>query len=434
MNHQAILQRLSLVEWGGGRRRSEQCGPSFVAGVEVLEGRQCLAAVPVSLWKWAVADDHVALVQARARPAAAVPAVPAGTITGVVKRAAGAPLRSVTVNLYDPGGNLLSSTVTGPGGRYVFRGLAPGNYLVQQTPPRGFTQGNPTFPDYPPTAQATPAGGFGDDPGTWNYTGAGGAASPADWVTSGSPAPFESGINITGPVINLARHLAVHYRSTSQYTQTLASSSPGSPGFQLQARGFAAENRIRVNGVDFELRNIHFHEATENIVNGRPPGVMEVHFVHESAAGGEAVLAVFIKLGRGNPTLGRFFGSLGNLSTTGGSTQSGTAVGPINFRDLLPRSFSGWFYPGSLTTPPLSTPVNFFVLATPIEMSLTQFQQYQSFATAAGFFPNNRPVQPLSGRVMNSLTAITLGETAGRRADIVNVRLPHPRTAAGSRG
>ena len=168
MNHQAILQRLSLVAWGGGRRRGERRRASFAGGMEVLEGRQCLAAVPVSVWKWAVADDHVALVQARARPAAAVPAVPEGTITGVVKRAAGAPLRSVTVNLYDPAGNLLSSTVTGPRGGYVFRGLAPGNYIVQQTPPRGFTQGNPTFPDYPPTAQATPAGGFGNEPGTWN--------------------------------------------------------------------------------------------------------------------------------------------------------------------------------------------------------------------------------------------------------------------------
>ncbi|NBU28449.1 MAG: hypothetical protein EBS42_09670 [Caulobacteraceae bacterium] len=78
--------------------------------------------------------------------------------------------------------------------------------------------------------------------------------------------------------------------------------------------------------------------------------------------------------------------------------------------------------------------INFFVLATPIEMSLTQFQQYQSFATSAGFFPNNRPTQPLDGRVMNSLTAVTLGETAGRRADIVNVRLPRAQSAAVSRG
>ncbi|NBW86608.1 MAG: hypothetical protein EBR23_07220 [Planctomycetia bacterium] len=55
-------------------------------------------------------------------------------------------------------------------------------------------------------------------------------------------------------------------------------------------------------------------------------------------------------------------------------------------------------------------------------MSLTQFQQYQIFATSAGFFPNNRPVQPLDGRQMNCLTAVTLGQTTGISADIVNVR------------
>lgn len=331
-------------------------------------------------------------------------------------------MRSVTVNLYDPAGNLLSSSTTGRRGRYSFDGLAPGNYLVQQQTPRGFVQVNPIFPDYAPTPQATPPGGFGDAPGGWNYTGTGGAAPPADWVSSGTPAPFESAINITGPAVNLARHLAMYYSSTSQYTQKIASSNPGSPGYQLQATAFPAGNRIQVNGVDFQLQNIHFHEATENIVDGRPPGVMEIHFVHESEAGAEAVLAVFVRIGRDNPTLGRFFGSLGNLSTNGGATQPGTAIGPITFRDLLPRTLGGWFYPGSLTTPPLSTPVSFFVLARPIEMSLTQFRQYNSFATTAGFSPNNRPVQPLDGRVMNSLTAVTLGEAAGRRADIVNVR------------
>jgi carbonic anhydrase len=414
------LVRLARRQTDGIRSRSGLRRKPACLSLDTLEDRRCLAAVPLHA---AVTTGHHDLAH-HGRAVllhAAVP--PAGTIAGQVRiRHLATPMRNVTVNLYDPAGNLLSSTVTNRNGRYSFNGLVAGNYLIEEVPPRGFTQRNSTFPNYPPTAQATPAGGFGDAPGYWNYTGSGGAAPPSDWVVSGTRAPFESAINITGATVNLASHLAIDYATTTQYTQQVVSSSVGGLGYQLQANGFAAENKILVNGTEFQLTNVHFHEATENIVNGVPPGVMEIHFVNQSAAGGEAVLAVFIKVGRSNPTLGRFFGSLSTLSTAGGSTQPGTAVGPLVFQDLLPRNLDGWFYSGSLTTPPLSTPVSFFVLAKPIEMSLTQFQQYQIFATSAGFFPNNRPVQPLDGRQMNCLTAVTLGQTAGISADIVNVR------------
>ncbi|NBW87215.1 MAG: hypothetical protein EBR23_10425, partial [Planctomycetia bacterium] len=68
---------------------------------------------------------------------AAVP--PAGTIAGQVRiRHLATPMRNVTVKLYDPAGNLLSSTVTNRNGRYSFNGLVAGNYLIEEVPPRGF--------------------------------------------------------------------------------------------------------------------------------------------------------------------------------------------------------------------------------------------------------------------------------------------------------
>jgi len=415
--HIAHLMRMSV---GGRRPRPPRRRQQLALGLDRLEGRLCLAA---GGFHTAAATTHqVAIAPVHATVRNAASAIPVGTITGTVTVRHAYAMPHVAVKLYDPAGNLLSTAVTDLRGRYTFRGLAAGNYLVEEMPPRRFTQLNPTFPNYAPTKQATPSGGFGNAPGDWNYTGSGGATPPSDWVTSGTRAPFESAINITGQTVNLSKYLSIHYVATKQYTQKVTSSNAGSPGYQLQATGFAVENTMRVNRTDFELKNIHFHEATENIVNGSPPGVMEVHFVNESAAGGEAVLALFIKVGRNNPTLGRFFGGLSTLSTAGGSTQSGNDIGLISFRDLLPKKLDGWFYSGSLTTPPLSTPVSFFVLATPIEMSLSQFQQYQSFATSAGFFPNNRPIQPLDGRIMNSLTAVTLGNTAGSAADIVNIR------------
>ena len=63
----------------------------------------------------------------------------------------------------------------------------------------------------------------------------------------------------------------------------------------------------------------------------------------------------------------------------------------------------GWFYQGSLTTPPLSQPVNWFVFPTPITLDAHQLAEYRRIATAAGFLPNARPTQPLDGRRLNEI-------------------------------
>ena len=82
----------------------------------------------------------------------------------------------------------------------------------------------------------------------------------------------------------------------------------------------------------------------------------------------------------------------------GDSTNS---IGVINFSGLFPTSQLGWFYQGSLTTPPLSQEVNWLVLATPIMLDFAQFHQYEAVAAGAGFLPNNRPFQPADGRRTN---------------------------------
>jgi hypothetical protein len=86
----------------------------------------------------------------------------------------------------------------------------------------------------------------------------------------------------------------------------------------------------------------------------------------------------------------------------------------------------GWFYPGSLTTPPLTTPVNWFVFATPIAIDQQELTEYENFAKAAGFFPNARPVQDLAGRTFNDLVAVNVGSTGSVTANIINAAVPEP--------
>ena len=54
--------------------------------------------------------------------------------------------------------------------------------------------------------------------------------------------------------------------------------------------------------------------------------------------------------------------------TPAGTSTDGSNVGTINFAGLLPTSLMGWYYQGSLTTPPLSQVVNWLVLSTPITL------------------------------------------------------------------
>ena len=71
----------------------------------------------------------------------------------------------------------------------------------------------------------------------------------------------------------------------------------------------------------------------------------------------------------------------------------------------MPTNTQGWFYRGSLTTPPLSQPVNWFVYSTPITLDRAQLAQYEAVAGGSGFLPNARPLQPTDGRTLNQIDA-----------------------------
>ena len=65
---------------------------------------------------------------------------------------------------------------------------------------------------------------------------------------------------------------------------------------------FPAGNSVRINGVRYDLLQMHFHVPAEHRLNGeRFP--MEAHFVHKSAAGGVAVIAVMYEQGAADPHL-----------------------------------------------------------------------------------------------------------------------------------
>ena len=63
----------------------------------------------------------------------------------------------------------------------------------------------------------------------------------------------------------------------------------------------------------------------------------------------------------------------------------------LNPAALIPKSLGYYSFEGSLTTPPCTEGVTFYILKTPTNMSKAQVQAFP-------FKVNARPVQPLNGR------------------------------------
>ena len=145
---------------------------------------------------------------------------------------------------------------------------------------------------------------------------------------------------------------------------------------------------IQVDGTKYRLLQFHFHAPSEHTVTGNPYE-MEMHLVHESEDGTLAVIGVLIKSGSTNTAFNTFWHHL--PSVPGESAQVNGVV--LNASDLLPTTKHTYRYEGSLTTPPCSEGVKWFVLTTPIEMSQSQIAAFKAI-----LYGNNRPVQPLNGR------------------------------------
>ena len=146
---------------------------------------------------------------------------------------------------------------------------------------------------------------------------------------------------------------------------------------------------IMANGVRYDLQQFHFHHPAEEAVNGKLTD-MDVHLVHKSADGKLAVIAVRLSEERGDPnaTLAMLFD---HLPTTAGAT--GKVDDMVNPGGVLPGDRGYWTYMGSLTAPPCTEDVRWFVLEQPVSISRTQLRTF-----AALFRVNSRPLQDAHGR------------------------------------
>lgn len=144
-----------------------------------------------------------------------------------------------------------------------------------------------------------------------------------------------------------------------------------------------------IDGVPYTLKQFHFHTPSENHVNGNG-FPMEAHFVHASADGKLAVIAVMFTEGAENPTLGKIIHSF--------PLEINKAKELLFDKEylevMMPEHKDNYHFMGSLTTPPCSEKVQWFVLKEPIFASKVQIEAiHQEIGQE-----NNRPIQPTNDR------------------------------------
>jgi len=147
---------------------------------------------------------------------------------------------------------------------------------------------------------------------------------------------------------------------------------------------------ITVGDKKYELKQFHFHHPSEEKINGKTYD-MVAHLVHADADGRLAVVAVLLRKGAANPMLRRIWDEMPKEE---GPAREVAGV-EVNAAALLPTSTAYYTFPGSLTTPPCSEGVTWFVLKTPSEISV------QEIETFSKIYPYNaRPVQPANERAI----------------------------------
>src|SRR3984885_7634407 len=138
----------------------------------------------------------------------------------------------------------------------------------------------------------------------------------------------------------------------------------------------------------YQLTQFHFHRPSEEYVHGKQYD-MVLHLMHQTSDGKVAGVAVLLKAGRANATIAQLWE---HMPASEGQEAVAVALNPA---DMLPHNTGYYMYMGSVTAPPCTEGVKWFVLKTPVDISAAQV------AAFARLYPNDvRPLQPLNGRIV----------------------------------
>lgn len=218
----------------------------------------------------------------------------------------------------------------------------------------------------------------------WDYTG---KTGPLNWshldsaYKACSSGHEQSPVDIRGAHLNKGlTPLDFHYKAGSVTLEN--------DGRTIIAH-VASGSYFIADGIRYELESFSFHHPSEHAVKGRLND-MDVELLHRSADGKLAVVSVRFAMERGDPNA--VMATLWpHLPKTAGSKEKVPEF--VNAGGFVPADPGYWTYSGSLTTPPCTEGVRWFVFQEPLSISLVQLHQFEQI-----FKMNSRPLQDKNGR------------------------------------
>ncbi|EGD90844.1 hypothetical protein H112_01427 [Trichophyton rubrum D6] len=222
---------------------------------------------------------------------------------------------------------------------------------------------------------------------TFNYTGEGG---PLHWVGLNATANRECGHGQTQSPIVISTQIIPQVPKGS-----LTMSIPNVLSADFENLGSTVEviagGKLKANGKDYELAQFHFHTPSEHRID-EEYSPMEVHFVFQTPEKSIAVVAFFVELspyGRSTPLLTQVFANLHRITTPGTVTKTRR----LDFSKLVKlfHAHDIYTYTGSLTTPPCSDKVDWYLSSAPLTISVSSFNALKKVVKYNARYTQNSP-------------------------------------------
>ena len=153
---------------------------------------------------------------------------------------------------------------------------------------------------------------------------------------------------------------------------------------------FKPGSTIKNKGNTYNLLQLHFHAPSENHINGKSYP-LEAHLVHSDSNGNLSVISVMFEQGKENAGLASAWESM--PKNTGDKYTLDHTVSAL---DILPVNRDYYRFNGSLTTPPCSEGVRWFVMKHSVTASKAQIAEFKKALKET----NNRPLQALNSRLI----------------------------------
>lgn len=222
-----------------------------------------------------------------------------------------------------------------------------------------------------------------DEKKHWSYDG---ETSPEHWAeleNNECGGKFQSPVDIVNVQKDASlASLDIHYNEKTKIHDIVNN------GHSIQF-DFEPGDFITLEGKKYALKQFHFHASAEHTIDGvRYPLV--IHLVHANEEGKLVVIAIMGKESPENAEPYKFLDKF--LPVSQNETK------PINesfdMTEVLPENQGYYTYEGSLTTPPCTEGIKWFILKEPIGVSIKLINDLKKLMP----IDNYRGIQKLNGR------------------------------------